>query len=250
MKNEAHGAWAGVLSGGHNKAEPDVAVIAGGEYNTIFTGAHGTFFCFVFGGFAYGGTMNMWCILHLIKEETAFPVVGEVVLVVCGDPVFDNTLNFASLPRTGAVISGGSYNLVDSTYGIVVGGKEQNITSIATFGVITGGLSNYVNGSYAVVAGGQSNSISGSNSVISGGQYNYATGRDSVVSGGVSNSATGDATVISGGSGNRAEADQAFVGGGLSQVLTSPANYGVLVRLLDWSLDFCHIHIAIPNVRK
>lgn len=127
-----------------------------------------------------------------------------------------------------AGIIGGETNKIAGAYGVITGGLENFIngsyqatvngmleTIVTSHGSISGGISNYTNGNGAWVGGGKDNQAAQAQAPsISGGEYNAAVGNYSSVLGGVGNTATAQWSSISGGTGNIASGQDATVAGG------------------------------------
>jgi len=112
---------------------------------------------------------------------------------------------------TYSTIVGGQFNTVSSGYGFIGGGDSNTVTSDYSF--IGGGKDNTASNYYSTVAGGQNNTASADYSFVGGGRDNTASGRYGTVSGGYRNTVSNYAT-IGGGYSNTASADYSTVAGG------------------------------------
>ena len=108
-------------------------------------------------------------------------------------------------------------------FSVISGGQNNRIVN-ESHGFIGGGSGNISQGKYAVVVGGQSNNVplgSGSHIVIAGGLSNNASSANSTVSGGQSNTAsTGNYATVVGGQNNLSSGAYS-VTGGFSNVASS-----------------------------
>jgi len=108
----------------------------------------------------------------------------------------------------------------------VIGGYSGNSITPGVVGATIGGggqscCPNLVTGDYAVLAGGAENTVTGDYSAIGGGRNNTASGEGAFIGGG---GYDGSSTA-----GNQAEAIAATIGGGYGNVVSTTANYGVVV---------------------
>jgi hypothetical protein len=128
--------------------------------------------------------------------------------------------NYAIGDRS-TVAGGSGFYWGNAAYGdsSVVGGGSDNWTSTnGIYGVVAGGVFNYVDGYTAVISGGWLNHARARGTVISGGTSNNCHDVYSTISGGATNVASGAFSVVSGGYRNRANALGAVVSGGSSNV--------------------------------
>lgn len=129
----------------------------------------------------------------------------------------------------GAGIIGGLNNKISASswrpdgegISMIVGGKENTITSFGSY--IFGGQSNTNSGTNAAIVGGHDSTASGETSAIVGGESNTATGIHAFVGGGTGNKAIANNTSVFG-STNTASANRAFVGGGYQNSATGTSS--------------------------
>lgn len=133
------------------------------------------------------------------------------------------------------VIDGGYQNSISNGAEIVtIGGGIYNKIYLGDYGVIGGGILNYVYGEGGTVGGGGYNSATGNYSAVGGGKGNMARGPNSVVAGGETNVAHGAHSAVAGGKNNRltGTATYGFIGGGLDNLINETL-YGVIAGGYD-----------------
>lgn len=203
--NTANGPVASVGGGGENVASGDRSSVSGG-----FQNAASALAASVSGG----------------EENTA----SGISSAVSGGLQNAATTDVASVSGgrsntasgNGASVSGGQDNVAEAVISSVTGGQFNNVTPLATAGIVSGGFQNTASGVAASVSGGQENEASGVSSSVSGGRFNEAIGLFSSVSGGgddeavYGNDAVGDYSSISGGVWNVASGTTSSISGGQS----------------------------------
>jgi len=241
FKNIAGGGDSGVLSGSQNDACDDWSAVGAGSGNGIGADSNNSKFAFIGGGFgnaiaksAYGfvgaGYSNtLSSTFGFIgagadNTNSGFDsgIVGGSDNTVTGtyasiDSGYENTINFAKE----AAISAGTNNLIDSggfpdgsSMAFIGSGYGNSIKALSdtggTYGVISGGLQNLLEGAYGAIGGGGNNAVTANGATVAGGYGNSASGSYATVPGGETNSAIGELSFAAG-HGSYAGHDGAFV---------------------------------------
>ena len=136
---------------------------------------------------------------------------GDDLVLILDDP------NNASITKYASVSS--LINIETKTYGTITSGVDS---------IISGGISNTVNGSYDTISGGKSNIINGSYSNIGGGYSNTLNGSQSSINGGVWNSIQNSYSIIGGGGYNTNNAYASLVAGGTYNTIQNGASNSII----------------------
>lgn len=116
-------------------------------------------------------------------------------------------------------VGGGSGNLLNGFFGVIAGGKDNEVLNYGT--TVSGGDGNVASDDGATVGGGIDNGAYGLNSLVSGGSYNSAMLQGSTVGGGLENVASGFVATVSGGYRNRSSGDYSATIGGYNNTAVS-----------------------------
>lgn len=133
--------------------------------------------------------------------------------------------DFSFVGGGGHVTHGPGGNLAASGFSSIVGGLSNTIDTIALYGTIGGGYSNFVGDTSSTISGGYNNSANGASGFIGGGNANTiedATTASSLV-GGDLNTIDGDYSVIVGGHQNSNNTNYSSIVGGDSNTIISNA---------------------------
>ena len=132
--------------------------------------------------------------------------------------------NQNSIIGAASTVTGGEANIAAAAFSSITGGSGNSVHgyvfpavvgSPGTWGSVTGGQQNVVEGLYGSISGGRGNESSGMHSSISGGAYNRASNQSSSVSGGAENDADGTYSSISGGRSGFASGESSSISGGI-----------------------------------
>lgn len=191
-----------IAGGDHNTigTGADHSFIGGGEYNSINQGSFGSLI--VAGGF---NTINSDTLGAMIVGG-AFNNIEQGALgsVILGGA--QNNINAGSL---GSVITGGGENsILYNAQGAVIGGGIKNIVGNNAFGaIINGGEYNVINSTGGIITGGGFNTIQPNcyGAIINGGEYNLmgAGSNFSLIAGEQNSILSANHSVIPGGYNNK-----------------------------------------------
>ena len=204
-----------VLGGQENVASGNLAVVAGGYYNTASA----------LGASVTGGQAN-------VAGPGAPP--AKVVPSSAVPSVTGGMYNMAT--GTAAAVTGGGWNTASGVGASVTGGGvEDPMLSITDVGSDYG-LGNIASGRFATVTGGRSNRASGPHGVVLGGMSNTAGVEDPMMSALRGSADFSDAALVCGGQRNRvARSANAILGGYNNAIAMLPGNPSYILGATYWS---------------
>lgn len=218
-----HGVFSFIGAGESNFLQDEHSTLVGGYSDTMYG----------YGEFLGGGIKNTiyWGSDTATLVGGSHNYIGGGKFSFLGGGVNDSVISPFSVLGGGqknkidyaapaSVLTGGDSNLISSSYGAIVGGLQNSISSSSSYSTVAGGRVNSVAAANSTISGGDSNSIiSGSPySTISGGDSNAieAHSRFSQIAGGSHNFIdTGSvASAVSGGNHNVTQAKYTVIAGG------------------------------------
>jgi hypothetical protein len=219
--NEVYNNESAIISGTGNLLGSDKSIIGSGDTNQVYSESSGILsgvenqitgdaaIASIIGGGGKAGSGNL---IDLSGLGARLPGAFYGGAFIGGG--IENEISGAYADY--GVITGGKSNFIDGSgpgtdYAFIGGGQDNEVSG--SWGVVTGGFTNTVSADYGTISGGSTNTASGLYSTIGGGISNTASGISGTIGGGSSNTTSGDYSTVAGGAYNKSEGDYSFSSG-------------------------------------